>query len=168
MIYLGCDIGGATRNGIAIIDENEKILYTTNIPYDKKRTKGEHRRLISHYVAKLVKDYNVDVIVIERVKMHRGSRLSKLTSIISLAKISGCIIDSNFDKCKVYDCETISWKSKILGNKSATKEDAVNFVKHMYNLEVPHDQADAICQALYIKRYLQDKKRGKFQEITDK
>lgn len=168
MIYMGIDIGGSTRNGITIINDKEKILYTVAIPFDKHKTKGDHRRFVAQHVLDLVIQYNVDMIVIERVKMHRGSNLSRLSNIVSLSKATATIIDKIFDKCKIYDCETVSWKSKILGNKSATKEDAVNFVKRVYGIEVPHDQADSACQAIYLKRYINDTVNGKFQEITDK
>ena len=167
MIYMGVDIGGATRNGICIIDEKEHILYTNNIPFNAKAGgKGNHRRFVAAFIAKLVDEYNVDCLVIERVKMHRGSRLSKLDAIISLSKATGAIQDYNFNKCKIYDCETVSWKAQILGKRNATKEDAINFVKSKYNIDVPHDQADAIGQALYLKRYL-NKDDGKFHDITE-
>lgn len=166
MIYMGVDIGGSSRNGIAIIDDNEKILYTTNVPFDKKLGKGNHRRIIAKYVTKLIEQYKVDCLVIERVKMHRGGNFSKLADIVSLSKATGSILDYNHDKCTIYDCETVSWKARILGKRDCTKEDAVLYVKNKYDIDVPHDQADAICQALYLKRYLNTPK-GKFHDITE-
>lgn len=168
MIYMGIDIGGATRNGICIIDENEKILYCNNIPFNAKSGgKGNHRRFVAAFVAKLIDEYKVTHIVLERVKMHRGNRLSKLDAIVSLSKATGAIQDYIFHKdCKLYDCETVSWKAKVLGKRNGTKEDAVQFVKNRYDIDVVHDTADAICEAIYLKRYL-NTKDGKFHDITE-
>lgn len=165
MKWGGVDIGGSTRVGICIIDDDENILYSTNIPKSNKTSPSQHRRAVASAVLELVIKYEVEAIGVERVKMHRGSRLSKLSSIVSLAKATGTLLDTIDVNCKVYDFETISWKAKILGNKAASKEDAVNFIQLHYGISVPHDEADAICQALYLKRYL-NKPEGHFSEIT--
>lgn len=150
--YMGVDIGNATRNGIAILNDKEQLIYSTNIPYNKKITKGQHRRNVAKQVRELVQEYDVKALIIERVKMHRGGNLSKLTSIISLSKITAAILDNCFDLCSVYDCETISWKANVLGHRDATKEDAVTYVLCTYKKEVPHDEADAVCECLYLIR----------------
>lgn len=149
---MGIDIGGSSRNGIAIVNENEELIYSTNVPYDRKKGVGFHRRAIAEFVRQLIKKFPIEAIVIERVKMHRGKRLSKLADIVSLSKSTAGILDRTFDLCKVYDIETVSWKAQVLGTRSATKEDAVNYIKSRYGIDVPHDEADAICEALYLKR----------------
>lgn len=150
--YMGVDIGGSTRNGIAIVNEKGQLIHSENIPFKSKEGIGAHGRKVATRVRELVQEHNVEGIVIERVKMHRGKNFSKLTSIVSLSKITARVIDQVFDICKIYDIETVSWKSQVLGNRSASKEDAVNYVKLMYHKDVPHDEADAICEAIYLSR----------------
>ena len=165
---MGVDIGGSSRVGIAIVNDKDKLLMSGNIPFVKKEGVGSHRRKMTKHIRQLVEEFDVGAIVIERVKMHRGKRLSKLSAIVSLARAGVGVFDAVYDlECKVYDIETVSWKAQVLGTRSATKEDAVWFVKNVYKNTVPHDEADAICQAIYLARnyYRSD---NIMKEITDK
>lgn len=167
MNFMGVDVGGSTRNGIAIVTDKDLLVHSENIAFNKKEGIGAHGRKVAARVRELVEQHNVEAIVIERVKMHRGANLSKLASIISLAKITARIIDRVYDICKVFDIETVSWKAEVLGNRSATKDDAVWYIKQYYKKEVPHDEADAICEAIFLARnYFRNDSR--FKELTDK
>lgn len=165
MNFLGVDIGGSTRNGFAVVTDTDKLLYSGNIPFDRKGTKFEHRKKIVSEIQRIVSEYNIQAIGIERVKMHRGSNLSKLSGITSLMKITTSILDNFSDICEIKEFETVSWKSEVLGNRSATKEDAVNFVKYVYRKEVPHDEADAICEAIFLSRNY-NREDTKMKDIT--
>ncbi len=166
MNYMAIDIGGSTRNGIAIVDDLEHLIFSCNIPKDSKVSRGEHRRNVSAVIRTLCLKYDTKVIGLERIRLHRGSHISKLSSIVSLSKITGAIIDNCCDICNIYDYAVITWKSKILGNKSATKDDSVNYIKYKYKIEVCHDEADAICCAVFLAKYL-NAPNNKIDELTE-
>lgn len=167
MFILALDIGGATRNGWAIIDEKEKLIDHGHVDFGKKSTKGEHRRYISSFVKDLVLDYKIDLVVVERVRLFRGQNISKLSNIESLSRLVGAITDKIYNLCPIKDIEVRTWKSKILNNISKDKTYSVNFVLNQYNIEVVHDEADAICLAVYAARYL-NSPENLFKDISSR
>ena len=149
VILMAIDIGGASENGSTNMNEKEQILYTEAFPYVKKFGKGIHRRSISHHIKELVLQYKVTRIIVERVKLFRGSNISKLSNITSLWGICVGILDSVQGLCDVYDVEVRTWKSQVLNNISKDKEFSINHVKLMYNMDMKEHQADSVCIAIY-------------------
>ena len=162
VILMAIDIGGASENGITIMNEKEQILYTEAFPYVKKFGKGFHRRSISHHIKELVLQYKVTRIIVERVKLFRGSNISKLSNITSHWGICVGILDSVQGLCDVYDVEVRTWKSQVLNNISKDKEFSINYVKLMYNMDMKEHQADSVCIAIYgIRNWMRmDKKQN--------
>lgn len=150
--FMAVDIGGATRNGIAIVNSKQELIYSESIPKLNSITIGEHRRRVAARVRELCTTHSVVVVGMERVRSFRGGVQSSIRNIVSLAKETGAIIDNVHDIADVVDYEVVSWKSKVLKNKSADKSFAVDFVKGRYKVDVPHDEADAICSALYLSQ----------------
>ena len=88
-----------------------------------------------------------------------------MDNIISMAFIQATIINEFSDDISISEVHVQSWKCKVLGSRSAKKEDAVKFVETNYpnvNLDIlvehkrkeneiikNHDLADAICIGLY-------------------
>ena len=146
---MAVDIGGSSENGITIMNEMEQILYTEAFPYRKKFGKGFHRRSISQHIKELVEQYNVQRIIVERVKLFRGNNISKLSNITSLWGICVGILDAVQGLCDVYDVEVRTWKSQVLNNTSKNKEFSINYVKLMYKMDMKEHQADSVCIAIY-------------------
>ena len=88
-----------------------------------------------------------------------------MANITSMAFLQATIINEFSDKISIVEVHVQSWKSKVLGSRSATKDDAVALVETNYpeidlDIIVPHkkkgdeiikdnDTADAVCIALY-------------------
>jgi hypothetical protein len=86
-------------------------------------------------------------------------------NIVSMAFLQATLINEFSDVISISTVHVQSWKSKVLGNRSAKKEDAVAFIEDHYpqvdlNIVVHHpkkgdeiirdnDTADAICIGLY-------------------
>ena len=163
------DIGGKSRNGIAIRNSNGELLYWNYIVYDTKGTPLEHRKKIVNLIQNLYNTYNFDIILYEQVNLFRKGLIS-LSSIESLVKVQTSILDNFSDKCKIIEIPVRSWKAMVLkdyNGANADKNDAINWVidyeidKHNKNinlmvetggprkkyLEFNHDMADAIAQS---------------------
>lgn len=165
MNVLGIDIGGKTRNGFCLTNsKTEEIIEYSYITYDYKSTPLNHRFKILSEIERYMKNYQVDYVVFERINLFRGSGVSPLANIISLCKLQTTIIDNLSEKVKISDVAVKSWKSRILKNGNATKEDSINFVSLKYpdvNIKTSkgikktsefvynHDLCDAICISLY-------------------
>lgn len=166
MIVCGLDIGGASNNGICVMNESGKIIKLLEVPF-KGKTKGEHRRFISSLVRRVVIETEATDILLEAVRLYRGGHISPLADIMSLGKLTGSIIDSCYDICNIHQVQVNSWKSRVLGSKNATKDDSVSFVLKNYGIKVSHDVADSICIAR-CGIYFEDVMNNKDNIITNK
>ena len=88
-----------------------------------------------------------------------------MTNITSMAFLQATLINEFSNKISISEVHVQSWKSKVLGSRSATKDDAVNYVETYYpniNLDIivehkkkgteiikDNDTADSICIAKY-------------------
>ena len=149
MVAIGIDMGGATRNGICVMNEHHEILHRESIEYDKSNHKGTHRRNIASKVKKLVLLYNADMVLVERVKQFKGDKHSPIENIESLARMVCAILDNCFDLCEIFDVQVSSWKSQILGHNTKDKQESIDYVYNKYKINVEHDEADSICIATY-------------------
>lgn len=172
MITLGIDLGNKSRNSIAVIDENENVLEWSRITYDGKTTTPlEHRKTICKQIRAYIKKYHLtkkDYLVFEKVNLFMGGHISKLSNIMSLAFIQATIINEFSKSIQIVEVPVVTWKSKVLGTRQASKSDSVAFVEKRYpeidlTIFVPHkrkadeyikdnDTADAICIGIYGQR----------------
>ena len=91
-----------------------------------------------------------------------------MANVTSMAFLQATIINEFSDDISISEVHVQSWKSKVLGQRSATKEDAVAFIESKYpqvdlDIVVHHqrkgdeiikdnDTADAICIALFAQK----------------
>lgn len=177
MNVLGMDIGGKTRNGFCLMNDKEVVLETSFIIYDNKQTPLAHRSRILYEAKRYIENYKVDYLVFERINLFRGKGVSPLANIISLCKLQTTLIDNLSDKVIISDIAVRTWKSKILGNGNATKEDSIQFVLKKYpniDIKLPkykrkdpdafiynHDLCDAIAIAAACCKYPEDLLKNK-------
>lgn len=166
-MIIGIDLGNKSRNSIAVLDEQSNLLEYSRLKYDPKTTTTwQHRKNICKQIQEYIDKYHLtkyDWILFEQIFFSRG--YSRMANITSLAFIQATIINEFSDKISISEVHVQSWKSKVLGSRSATKDDAVNFVEEHYpqvdlNIVIHHpkkgdeiskdnDTADAICIGLY-------------------
>lgn len=149
MIVLGADIGGSTTNGITVMNEKFDLVYHTSVPFNKKASKGEHRRKIANMIGGLVRLYNVNMVVVERVKQFKGDAHSRISNIESLVRVVCTIIDSCYENCEIFDVQVGTWKSQVFGFNTKDKQVSIDYVFNKYGIEVLHDEADSVCIATY-------------------
>ena len=120
-------------------------------------------------IKEYIKKYNLtknDYLLFEQIFFSKG--LSRMANITSMAFLQATLINEFSDKINIIEVHVQSWKCKVLGSRSATKEDAVTLVEKSYpqvdlNIEVQHkrkgteivkdhDTADAICIALFAQK----------------
>ena len=159
---ISIDIAGKSTAGISCFNSSSgKLLECISIKFEKGSTPRLHRQKINCTIENMIDTHgSLKAIIFERINLFRNSKIA-FQSILSLARAQTSIIDKfGSEDCKIFDVNVQSWKSTILGNRSATKQDAVDFVLSSYpqirsQLELKvnkkgeqvydHDLADAIC-----------------------
>lgn len=159
---LGVDLGGASRNGLALTDNiNHKLLTYKTIRRVDSKNNLMHRKKVIEEINNINNEFGIDIILFESVRLfHHGN--IQMNSIKSLIKMQTTIINEFSDICPIYAIDVRSWKAKVLGNGNAKKEDSVFLIKHKYpevnlldeinhplkqeiELSINDDLADAIC-----------------------
>lgn len=165
---LGIDIGGATRMGVALFDMEEKqLLVHKTIRRIDSKTNLEHRMRLVNTINEIRKDYHIDVLIFESIRLFSYGRI-QMSTILSLCKVQTTIINE-FSGCfDIYSVDVRSWKSKVLGSAKADKNDAIRQVMHKFPevnifdeivkprkketvIELNHDLADAILISQVLK-----------------
>lgn len=164
-MIIGIDLGNKSRNSIAVMD-GDKLLEWSRLTYDGTISTWQHRKNICKQIRIYIDKYHLtkdDYILFEQIFFMRG--FSRMANVTSMAFLQATIINEFSDDISISEVHVQSWKSKVLGHRSATKEDAVALVENKYpevdlNVIIPHkrkedelvkdnDTADAICIALY-------------------
>lgn len=144
-----------THCGIAYVEDSEP-LYFNNFVYKKsdttyKPSKQEKRRQLIQKLGELSLDMAApDLILVEKVRTFTHGKINVKT-IMALHAMVIAIAD-NFPLIPIKCIDTRMWKKAILGNPSASKQDAVNYINELIGEEVDDDRADAICMALAAER----------------
>lgn len=164
-MVIGVDLGNKSRNSIVVLD-GTKLIDWSRLNYKDSANAWEHRKKIIKQIKEYIKKYKLtknDYLLFEQIFFSRG--LSRMANITSMAFLQATIINEFSDKISIVEVHVQSWKSKVLGSRSATKDDAVALVETNYpeidlDIIVPHkkkgdeiikdnDTADAVCIALY-------------------
>lgn len=164
-MVIGVDLGNKSRNSICVMD-GDKLLEWSRLSYCDAKNTLDHRKKIVKQIKEYIKKYNLtknDYLLFEQIFFSKG--LSRMANITSMAFLQATLINEFSDKINIIEVHVQSWKCKVLGSRSATKEDAVALVEKNYpqvdlNIEIQrkrkgteickdHDTADAICIALY-------------------
>lgn len=138
-----------TNAGFAVVEKDDagaiRIIDLPVLTFPKKATKQEKRNLLLPFICNIINLHSCDTLILERVRLFAHGKLS-LKTYSTLHALNVAISDGVSLPCFAID--TRQWKTHVLGNPSATKEDAVLFVsREMGGLIVSHDTADAVCMA---------------------
>ena len=166
MIIIGVDLGNKSRNSIVVMSEDRKILEYSRLTYDKSISTWQHRKNICKQIQEYIDKYKLtkdDYLLFEQIFFSRG--LSRMTNVTSMSFLQATIINEFSEQISISEVHVQSWKSKVLGSRSATKEDSVRYVEENYpqiNLDIlishkrkedeiikDNDTADAVCIAIY-------------------
>lgn len=167
-MIIGIDLGNRTRNSICVM-QGDKLLEWSRLNYSDSESAWHHRKKIIKQINEYIKKYKLtkdDYMLFEEIAFYRG--ISRMYNIVSMAFLQSTLINEFSDKISISAVHVQSWKSKVLGNRSAKKEDAVAFVEKNYpqvdlNIVIHHpkkgdeivkdnDTADAICIALFAQK----------------
>lgn len=167
-MIIGIDLGNKTRNSICVM-RGEELLDWSRLNYADSKSAWHHRKKIIKQINEYIKKYKLtknDYLLFEEIAFYRG--VSRTYNIVSMAFLQATIINEFSDKISISAIHVQSWKSKVLGNRSAKKEDAVAFIESKYpqvdlDIVVHHpkkgdeivkdnDTADAICIALFAQK----------------
>lgn len=159
---LGVDIGGSTRNGLALysINTHELVDYMSISRY-KAKTNLEHRINIINAINTINNKTPIDILLFESIRLFSYGRI-QLQTILSLNKVQTTIINEFSDVFDIYQVDVRAWKSRVLGMANADKLQSVEYVKYKFPqvnlideilkprkkesiLELNADLADAIC-----------------------
>ena len=171
-MVIGVDLGNKSRNSIVVLD-GTKLVDWSRLNYKDSANAWEHRKKIIKQIKEYIKKYKLtknDYLLFEQIFFGRG--YSRMANITSLAFIQATIINEFSDKISISEVHVQSWKSKVLGSRSATKDDSVAYVEEKYpqvdlNVIIEHkkkgteivkdnDTADAICIAIFAQNVGKD------------
>lgn len=167
-MIIGVDLGNKTRNSVCVM-QGDKLLEWSRLNYADSESAWHHRQKIVLQIRKYIKKYKLtkkDYLLFEEIAFYRG--VSRMYNIVSMAFLQATLINEFSDVISISTVHVQSWKSKVLGNRSAKKEDAVAFIEDHYpqvdlNIVIHHpkkgdeivkdnDTADAICIALFAQK----------------
>lgn len=179
---LGIDIGGSTRMGLSLYDnvEHKLIAYDT-VKYNDK-SNLEHRKNLINSIHKMYSDFGIDILIFESIRLFSKGHI-QLATILSLCKVQTTIINEFSDSFDIYQVDVRSWKSRVLGNANADKNESIIHVthkhpevnlldetvkprKHEILLELNHDLADSIAISKCLRydySILQDKNKMNYK-----
>lgn len=149
------------KSGIAIFDNGK---YVKHILLDYEKIKDMETRFLkmSNELINLIKLYKPDIIYIEEVVVNRNMHTMRF-----LFRLLGVI----YGYCLTADCEfntirptefrsELEFKQGSKVEREQLKQQAIDYVKKEFNLDVNDDEADAICIGLAVIK--------KFEKLTKK
>lgn len=141
-----------------------KVLEIGSLDLTKLRNPTQKRNCVRELVSVLVRKYEPNAVLVERVRTFAGGKISARTGAM-LHSMTAAIVDAAYvhtfrrKPTPVFSVDTRAWKSAVLGNPSASKQDAVKFVlasvsapnkKAPEIIGLDHDAADAYCIGRYV------------------
>lgn len=180
---LGIDLGGASRNGLALYsNKDKKLLYHKTIKRYEASSNLEHRNNVIMEMKTINEEYGIDIIIFEAIRLFSYGKI-QLQTILSLNKMQTTIINEFSDICDIYQVDVRSWKSRVLGSANADKSFSLMYIKNKYpnvniydeiyhpriketEIQLNHDICDAICISEVLKfdnGILQDKNKMNFK-----
>lgn len=146
MKILGLDTS-TTSTGYAVLDNNKLLSYGT-IKTPKKADLLDKIIYIEEHIKQIIKAKEIEFIVIEDLAVTRSASTTK-----ALAGLLYHLL-TEFRKrdLLVVQARPSEWR-KVCGIKGKCrkelKENAIQHVKNVYNIDVNDDEADAICIVEY-------------------
>lgn len=134
-------------SGWAIFNDNELEKYG-KIDLSKEPELGERLHQLRCKVKKMIKEYNIDKVILEDIYMD-GQRVNNVKTFKVLAEVFGVLFELCIDLEIPVDAVLAgTWKSALgIRGKTRTeqKRAAAGWVQAHYDLKVTQDIADAIC-----------------------
>lgn len=146
MKILGLD-PSTTSAGYAVLDNKKLISYGT-IKTSKKADLLDKIIYIEEHIKQIVKAKKVEFIVIEDLAVTRSASTTKALS----GLLYHLLVEFRKREILVVQARPSEWRSKCSVKGKCRKElknNAINHVKAVYNIDVNDDEADAICIAEY-------------------
>lgn len=138
----------SVKTGYAVFDGTDLIKWGL-LEADSKEESGARIVDMAGMIEELVDKYNPSEIVFEGIQKQQSIQI-----VILLARLQGCIIDICRKKKAAYSIyQPTTWRSNIgfdQGNlkRKELKQQAVDYVKKSYGLNVSEDVCEAICIGL--------------------
>lgn len=144
MKILGLDTS-TTSTGYAVLD-NEKLISCGTIKTPKKADLLDKIIYIEEHIKQIIKAKEVDFIVIEDLAVTRSASTTKALA----GLLYHLLTEFRKRELLVVQARPSTWRS-VCGIKGKCrkelKENAIQHVKDVYNIDVNDDEADAICIA---------------------
>lgn len=165
---LGIDLGGASRNGLALYsNKSKKLIYNKTIKRYEAKNNLEHRKNVISEMKKINDEFGIDIIIFESIRLFSAGKIA-LQTILSLNKMQTTIINEFSDICDIYQVDVRSWKARVLGSANVDKSFSLMYVKNKYpnvniydeivhprnkeiEIQLNHDICDAICISEVLK-----------------
>jgi len=144
MKILGLDTS-TTSTGYAVLDNNKLISYGT-IKTPKKADLLDKIIYIEEHIKQIIKAKGVEFIVIEDLAVTRSASTTKALA----GELYHLLVEFRKRDMLVVQVRPSEWRKvcKIKGKcRKELKENAIQHVKKIYDLDVNDDEADAICIA---------------------
>lgn len=138
----------SSRCGFAVVEKERRLIFAQSLSFSDKLSHKERRKQIVSFLQELIKTYMPDAIIVERIREHTskkdgsGETYRGKDTVIVFNRIIGSIVDAV--DLHVYSVHTASWRSRMIGSKSADKEASVMAAKWEFGIDVDHDTAEAI------------------------
>lgn len=146
MKILGLDTS-TTSTGYAVLDNNKLISYGT-IKTPKKADLLDKIIYIEEHIKQIIKAKEVEFIVIEDLAVTKNASTTKVLA----GLLYYLLVEFRKRELLVVQAKPTQWRS-VCGIKGKCrkelKENAIQYVKSVYNIETNDDEADAICIAEY-------------------
>lgn len=148
----------STKSGWCLVEDGK---YVRSGIIDKHTIKDIDTRIgeMGIAICQQIKELNPDLVVIENVQS-QGS----IATVVHLARLQGFVLGWCYVKhIPIEIVRPTEWR-KILGfsqgpkvKRQELKEQSLNYVKSKYDMDLPEDQAEAVCigDASWIK-FIQD------------
>lgn len=146
MKVLGID-PGYERLGIAIVEDNNKIIHSECFKTSQKLTHPERLELISNRLDEIIKEFSPEYLSIEKLFFNTNQKTA-----IKVAEARGLIIGTcSASKIKVYEYSPLEIKVAITGYGRSDKASVIKMIPRLIKVdkEIKYDdEFDAIACAL--------------------
>lgn len=146
-----------SRLGYCVMTKYE-VLEINSVDMRKLKNPTQKRNCVKQLVSIMVRKYEPNAILIERVRIFQGGYISAKTAGM-LSAMSATIVDAAYmftfrrKPTPVFSIDTRAWKKAVLGNPNASKQDAVDWARsqigeiseNIFGVVINHDAADAYC-----------------------
>ena len=125
------------HTGVAVVGYDQ-VLYHGTIPITEF---GLALFSLSCYNIQIA---SVELCVVEQVGTYRQGKVTHAAASAIISSLSNIL-----GQGRIITVAPQTWRKAILGNGRADKETARWYVQQRFGLDLPHDEAEAVCIALY-------------------